>query len=279
VPPDPAFFAISPDGAHVAYLRRAAQGGGLWQMDMSGVTSKLTLNTPDGARPIWSSDGAALFFTTTSPVGLKLMRRDVTGRSGEQTVGEVPMPDRVAASPGNFYANDWSRDGRTALISASQPDTGRDILAFSADTGGATPFVVAERFQVQPRFSPDGHWVAYASNENGTWDVFVQPFPAGGSRQQISNGGGAQPIWRRDGRELFYAAPDGTLMSVAVTPGERWVPANAQALFTTRMRPLYAPYPYTYDVSPDGQRFLVSEVTPNTGPIISIVTNWRDYLK
>ena len=98
-------------------------------------------------------------------------------------------------------------------------------------------------------------------------------------RQLISNGGGSQPIWRRDGRELFYAAPDGTLMSVAVTPGERWVPANAQALFTTRMRPLYAPYPYTYDVSPDGQRFLVSEVTLNTGPIISIVTNWRDYWK
>jgi eukaryotic-like serine/threonine-protein kinase len=278
-PQDPGFFVISPDGDRVAYLRRATDGGGLFEMAMSGVTSRLTLSTPGAVRPIWSNDGSSLFFTASGPVGLQLMRRDMTGRSGEQALGEVPIPDRGAAGPANFYANDWSRDGRVALLSVSQPETGRDILAFSAGTGRTTPFVVAARSQVQPRFSPDGRWVAYTSNENGTWDVFVQAFPGGGSRQQISNGGGSQPLWRRDGRELFYAAPDGTLMSVAVTPGDRWVPANPRPLFATRMRPLYAPYPYTYDVSPDGQRFLLSEVQPHTGPVISIVTGWRDYLK
>ena len=176
---------------------------------------------------------------------------------------------------GNFYANDWSRDGRQALVSVTQPDTGRDIVLFSVPSGTTTPLVVSGGQQVQPRFSPDDRRIAYASNETGRWEVFVETLPRSASRVQVSNDGGSQPIWRRDGSELFYVAPDGKLMAVTVTPGERWIPANPRVLFQTRMRPLFAPYPYTYDVSPDGQRFLISDVRPDTGSVISIVTDWR----
>ena len=185
------------------------------------------------------------------------------------------MPGGADAGTGNFYANDWTRDGRVALLSVTQSETGRDILLFSADTRRATPFVQVSAAQVQPRFSPDERWVAYTSNETGRWEVFVERFPGAGVHQQVSYGGGAQPVWRRDGKELFYAAPDGKLMAVTVTPGDRWVPANPRPLFATRIRPLYAPYPYTFDAAPDGQRFLVREVIPQTGAVIGLITDWR----
>ncbi len=185
-------------------------------------------------------------------------------------LGEVRIADA-----GNFQASDWSREGSTALVSVTEPDTGRDIMVFSTATGRTRPFVIGRGTQVQPRFSPDERWVAYTSNETGRWEVFVESFRVPGSRHQVSISGGSQPVWRRDGTELFFVAPDAKLMAMTVTPGERWVPANPRALFATRMRPLYAPYPHTYDVSPDGQRFLMREVRPGTGPVISIVTNWQ----
>ena len=197
------------------------------------------------------------------------MRRDLAG------VATRCWVKYQLRSVGDFYANDWSREGNTALVSITQLDTGRDIVVFSTATGRTRPFVIGRGTQVQPRFSPDERWVAYTSNETGRWEVFVESFRVPGSRHQASVGGGSQPIWRRDGTELFYVAPDGKLMAMSVTPGERWVPANARALFATRMRPLFPPYPYTYDVSPDGQRFLIREVRPDSGPVISILTNWR----
>jgi hypothetical protein len=275
VPEDPAYFEISPDGRRLVYQRPIPKGGGIWVMDMGGVTSRLPVSTPGPVRPIWARDGASIAFSATGSTGIILGRRGLSSAGREQVFGEVALPDRGNTGPANFYANDWSRDGRVALISVTQPETGRDILLFSTETRRASPFVQAAATQVQPRFSPDQRWVAYTSNETGRWEVFVERFPGAGVHQQVSYGGGAHPVWRRDGKELFYAAPDGKLMAVTVTPGDRWIPAASRPLFATRMRPLYPPYPYTYDVSPDGQRFLVKEVRPQTGAIISIISDWR----
>jgi serine/threonine protein kinase len=269
VPADAPVFALSPDGGRIAWHRPAAEGGGLWLMDRSGVASPVTVSAPGAIRPIWARDGASLRFTADGEAAIKLMRRDLDG-GADEVLGEVPT-----SSAGDFYANDWSREGNTALVSITQLGTGRDIVVFSTATGRTRPFVVGRGAQVQPRFSPDERWVAYTSNETGRWEVFVESFQVPGSRHQASVGGGSQPIWRRDGTELFYVAPDGKLMATSVTPGARWVPATARALFATRMRPLYPPYPYTYDVSPDGQRFLIREVRPNSGVVISILINWR----
>ena len=271
-PEDPAYFAISPDGHRLAYLRRVAEGGGIWLMEKSGVTSRLTLSGRAAVRPVWSRDGSSLSFTAQGSAGIALARRTLTGGAGERVLGEVSVPGDIRA---DFYANDWSRDGRTALVSVSEVETGRDIMVFSADTGRTTPYVNTSAIEVQPRFSPDDGWVAYTSNETGRWEVFVDAFPRAGSRHQVSYGGGSQPIWRRDGTELFYAAADGKLMTVTVTPGSAGSPPLRAPLFATRMRPLYAPYPYTYDASPDGQRFLISEVRQGSGQVISIITDWR----
>jgi eukaryotic-like serine/threonine-protein kinase len=132
-------------------------------------------------------------------------------------------------------------------------------------------------FEIQPRFSPDSRWIAYASNESGRWEVFVESFPPSGPKKQVSMDGGSQPVWRRDGRELFFLAPDARLMAISVTPGATlpFAGGTPQALFQTRLRPTYAPWPVNYDVTPDGQRFLMNAVRPDTGPTISIVVNWK----
>ena len=128
-------------------------------------------------------------------------------------------------------------------------------------------------YEIQGRFSPDDRWIAYASNETGRWEVFVESFPPSGSRSQVSTDGGSQPLWRRDGRELFFLAPDRKLMAVPVTTGATFTRGIPRSLFETRMRPTYAPYPVNYDATPDGQRFLMDSVRPGTGPNISIVVN------
>src|SRR5205085_2068019 len=107
------------------------------------------------------------------------------------------------------------------------------------------------------------------------WEIFVEPFPPSGPRWQVSTDGGSQPIWRRDGKELFFVAPDRKLMAVEITPGATtFTRGMPHALFETRMRPTYAPYPVNYDVTSDGQRFLMDSVRPDTGPNISLVMNW-----
>lgn len=152
--------------------------------------------------------------------------------------------------------------------------TGRDIVAFAVGNDGVTAIVQTTASEIQARFSPDNRWIAYASNETGRWEVFVETCPPSGPRWQVSTHGGSQPVWRRDGKELFFVAPDGKLMVASVTPGPTFVRRNPRALFQTRMRPTYAPYPFNYDVTSDGQRFLIDSVRPGTGPTISVIVNW-----
>ena len=156
----------------------------------------------------------------------------------------------------------------------SAPTSARDIALFDRTTGKIEPLLHGLGFEIQARFSPGGRRIAYACNETGRWEVFVEPFPLTGQRDQVSTDGGSQPVWRKDGAELFFVAPDGKLQSVTVGPGEAFAAGRPQLLFQTGMRPTYAPYPTTYDVSPDGQRFLIDTVRPETAPTISIVTNW-----
>jgi WD40-like Beta Propeller Repeat len=218
-----------------------------------------------------------VLFTSYSAKDLLLLRRAVSGAEKEQLVATVPLPSSPAGF-GNYYVTDWSDKARTALITGTQPGTGRDVMSFSIDTDRLSPLFQTAAFEIQPRFSPDSHWIAYASNESGRWEVFVEPFPLSGTRSQVSTDGGSQPVWRRDGQELFFLAPDAKLMAVSVTPGApgaKFVQGTPQPLFQTRMRPTYAPWPVNYDATRDGQRFLMNAVRPDTGPTISIVVNWK----
>lgn len=136
------------------------------------------------------------------------------------------------------------------------------------------PYLQTEFDTFQAGFSPDGRWVAYTSNESKRYEVYVQPFPAGSGRWQISTEGGAQPQWSRSGRELFYLAPDRKLMAVPIRSGAGFEPGSPRALFQTEVTGLVDARNH-YVVAADGERFLVNTVVeePPSAPI-NVVVNW-----
>jgi dipeptidyl aminopeptidase/acylaminoacyl peptidase len=184
---------------------------------------------------------------------------------------------------------DWSLDGRLLLYSVSDPKTRSDLWALPL-TGDRKPFPVLQTGfeEVQGQFSPDGRWIAYASNDTGRYEIYVRPFPGPSGKFPISTGGGVYPRWRRDGRELFYVASDNKLMAVSIpvtTDARTLNPGAPVALFSTRLaigsnvvvggynsKPQYA-------VSSDG-RFLMNVTAEEVAPSpITLVLNWSGELK
>jgi dipeptidyl aminopeptidase/acylaminoacyl peptidase len=261
------------DGRVVYTTRGEGSVQQVWLMDSTGRTSRLTFASGGASLPVWSPDGREILFTSIVDGVTAVFRKPTSALEREQ---------QIATLSGRRLGplQDWSRDRRHALLSSiTERTTGLDIALLSVDTGQVTPLIHTTATEVQARFSPDGRWIAYASDETGRWEVFVEPFPASGTRSQVSRNGGSQPIWRDNGEELYFLAPDGKLMSAAVTTGSTFSIDTPRPLFQTRMRPTYPPYPVDYDVTADAQRFLINAVRPDTGPVISIVANWSELLK
>ena len=156
-------------------------------------------------------------------------------------------------------ATDWSPDGRVILFRAIDENTNFELWYLPVGEKEPVPYL-KNRFGVsQGQFSPDGRWVAYTSNESGRWEVYVSSFPSPGGNWRVSSGGGSEPRWRRDGKELFYLAADGKLMAVPVKEGPPFEAGAATALFQTRRRERISSTDlWSYDVSPDGQKFLIN---------------------
>jgi hypothetical protein len=146
------------------------------------------------------------------------------------------------------------------------------------------PFQVSNFLAGHAEISPDGHWVAYESTESGTYEIYVQSFPAPGTKKVVTIGGGVQPRWRRDGKEIFYIAPDATLMAVPMSSGSDIEVGKPVSLFKTRMvnggfGRLGALSRHEYDVLPDGQRFIIN-TAPETATLpITVLVNWPSMLK
>jgi len=150
------------------------------------------------------------------------------------------------------------------------------VLALTGDRR-AFPLLETPFVESQPQFSPDGQWLAYMTNESGRQEVYVRPYSRDGERLQASTAGGGWPRWRRDGKEIYYLAPDRTLVAVPVTrQGSRLELGAGRPLFTVRTRPQARLDAYNYDVSADGRRFLVNTfVEQSTAAAINIVINWH----
>ena len=168
---------------------------------------------------------------------------------------------RVAGtSPVNMIPTDWSPDGRYLVYTIPGIGTGFDLwlLPDPADTAGAKPvkFLGGPADEMHASFSPDGHLVAYSSNESGTYQVYVQTFPLSERKWPVSTGGGYEPRWRGDGREIYYLSADRRLMAVPVGAGPSFgVP---KPLFQTRVPAGVEPFRTHYGATRDGQRFLVN---------------------
>ena len=184
------------------------------------------------------------------------------------------------------FAYDWSHDGRFLLYGITDPKTKTDlwVLPLTGDRK-PMPLLQTEFNETQGQFSPDGKWIAYSSDESGRFEIYVQSFPASsGGRWVVSNGGGAQPRWRRDGRELFYIAGDSTVMAAdVITTGSAFKAGIPKSLFDAPIYPGAAngvAATFRWDASADGQRFLLDAIPrETTSSGINVVLNWEASLK
>jgi Tol biopolymer transport system component len=269
-------IALSPDGRRVALEMPNESGtnlwtmGGtdLWVMDLSRrVTSCVTCNPESEENPVWSPDSQELAFAVGNvPESLHIFHKVL--RTGAPA-------SHLLESPGLNFPECWSRDGRTLLYIS-----GGAFWALSP-TGERPPEVVlrAESPLAEPRLSPDGRWLAYISKESGDWEVYVQPFRRPGERVRVSTGGGGQPMWRDDGKELFYRKPAGPLLVVGVREEADSLELGPPTeLFRAGVE--IAPTATDYGVSSDGQRFLVKvPIEGGARDSLHVVVNWPSVLE
>jgi hypothetical protein len=240
---------------------------GIWLVDLErGAPMNIAR---EGMAPTWSPDGGGIAFMTATPKGRHLR---------VQRVGTRESPDRVV-DVGNAIVADWSLDGRHLLYSVEGTGNSRDVWVLPMDEEeAARPYLHSPANEVQSRMAPGGDWVAYASDESGTWEVYLDSFPSPGIRRVISVGGGAEPQWRRDGKELFYVAPDGTMMAVDVTPGEQLTVGRPKPLFRAPLSGDISSYRNRYAVTTDGERFLIDATDRPELPPLEVIVNWTALL-
>ena len=260
---------FSPDLKQLMASSSDADQHGVWIIDLErGAPTRFT---PYGTSPWVSPDGQRIVFTSDRFGGVADMyARSTAGRNDEEVLLHTAE---------NKIVNDWSPDGRYIVYVSTNPVTKKDMwLLPQFGARKPVPYLQTPANEIQGQISPDGRWMAYASDESGSWQVYVQTFPVRGRKRVVSVNGGAQPRWRRDGRELFYLAADHTLMAVQVTPGDTLEPGRPQPLFHADIFGRLSTYRSHYTVTADGQRFLVDSLN-GSQPSITTLVNWTALLQ
>jgi Tol biopolymer transport system component len=273
---EPAAFratALSPDGSRAVASRTDPQDGSkadLWLFDLSGSggATRLTFGGRLVEYPVWSPDGKHIAFTVNNNA---LYQKLASGEGEEKELAR-------SISAGLIRATGWSPDGQFLLYAVAQvSNTLIDLWVVPTDGRKPVPFLQTRFTEEQGRFSPDGRWVAYVSDQSGVMEVYVRAFAAdfsGGSAStggsvRVSRAGGTSPRWRGDGKELFYLAPDGKMMTVEATAGPEFRGGTPTPLFQTPSGAIVG------DVSADGKRFLLAApVGPSHSPPFTVVLNW-----
>ena len=200
--------------------------------------SRATLGGTLNANPIWSPDGKRLAFSFRPGRALEPLR---------STRGRRRAAERLTTSSVINVANSWSPDGQTIAFIEVSPETGMDIWMVGLGDRKPRPFLKTQYNESSPKFSPDGRWLAYVSDESGRWEVYVQPFPGPGGKWQISTEGGTEPVWNPAGRELFYRMGN-RMMAVATTLQPAFSADKPRVLFEGPWLPTPITFP-NYDVS------------------------------
>ena len=277
-PVDPAWtsslasgVSISPDGKRLAFSLDSNSTESLWVRSLeNGTLTLLAAGGTDNARPVWSLDGRSVTF--------------VSDRTGRDELHQVPAdgsspPILRLSTPRGIDEGEYSRDGAW-LIYRVGVGGGRDI--FGIHIGQDTvpvPLVVGPAEEDAPALSPDGHWLAYNSNESGTAEVYVRPFPnTNSAKYPVSNRGGTEPRWSHSGRELFYRDGAGNLVAVRIAAGPDFQVAGKQVLFPAAEY-LTDGNDHSYDISADDQSFYFIRPTDKTPPQLIVVLNWLQEVK
>jgi serine/threonine protein kinase len=265
-PAEYADFRLSPDGQQLAVAEVDGQSyhPDIRVLDLTrGAKLRLTADEATEAAAVWSPDGRQIVFRSNRGGRHDLYHAAANGSGMRTLLFESEYPK---------YPTDWLPDGRRIVYHTFDDRTGADIWLVNADGSEAQPLVQTPFDEMQGQVSPDGQWLAYASLETGQAEVYVRSLVDSVSRWQVSAGGGTDPRWRGNGRELFYVSADSWLTTVAFAHGE---PSAPKRLFEVHVAPPVQPYMSNYNVTPDAERFLVKVPVHDVASTpIHILTNW-----
>jgi Tol biopolymer transport system component len=260
---------ISPDGKRIAIEVTDPRNAtwDIWVYNVSrGLRTRFTFGPSAlNGEPVWSPDGSRLLYRSDRGAKANLYVKSFAGSGTDELILDTDHPKDPT---------DWSNDGKYILYNEYTNETKADVWVLPV--GGKEdpfPFLQTEFVEIHPRFSPDGNWIAYSSDESGRFEVYVSPFPGPGRKWQISSGGGIEPRWRSDGRELFYQSTANQVMAVELDYADT-------ALIVGADKPLFDfPGGGEYDVAPDGQRFLIIRDFDKVTTPLTLVLNWTGELK
>jgi eukaryotic-like serine/threonine-protein kinase len=259
---------LSPDG------RRLAVGiaDQVWLYDLSReALSRFTFEGDLNAAPVWTPDGKRIAFRSNKEGPFNVFWQVADGSGGLE---------RLTMSKNGQGPSSWSPDGQLLAFDEVNPNKRFEIWVLRIGDRKAQPFLQTRFNEAAPRFSPDGRWLAYNSDESGRYEVYVQPYPGPGGKWQISTGGGTEPAWNPNGRELFYCSED-KMMAVDIATQPGFAAGRPRMLFEGRYGDSPNPLIANYDVSPDGQRFLMTKESEQSSSAtqINVVLNWFEELK
>jgi eukaryotic-like serine/threonine-protein kinase len=272
------FPRLSPDGARVA-LSIADQEEDVWIGELGrGTLTRLTLDPARDWFPVWTLDGRRIVFSST---------RGGVPNVWWQAADGTGTAERLTTSSNAQFVTGVTPDGSAVVFNEQTPTMGRDLFSLALNGTHQTKALLQTKFDERNGIvSPDGRWLAYESNSSGAFEIYIRPFPnVGGGQWEVSTAGGTQPLWSRSGKELFYFSGDGALLRVPVeASGATWHAGAPTKLLDRRSYVnSVAGTGRTYDVSPDGQRFLMIRV-PGTDasaapPAVIVVQHWDEELK
>jgi serine/threonine-protein kinase len=278
--------SVSPDGKQVAVTVSSETGSDIWLIDLDRGTRIRFTTGNTSAFPVWAPDGSRVAYQSTAPGPWNLFWQPVD-RSGEaqpllrssSQAGGWPnagasllpgtLPTLSGANP--QFPMSWASGSSALAFHERKPNGERDIWVVGPE-GDATPFLLTPFDERSPAFSADGRWLAYVSDESGQDEVYVQPFPGPGPKWLVSIDGGVDPVWSKDGRELFYRRDD-QMMVVSVAPSATFSASRPRRLFEARFDA--GDDGPNYDVSPDGRWFVMSRSDHPPAPAaLHLVLNW-----
>lgn len=264
--------SLSPDEAHVAVDRTDTKAGNvdIWIYDVKrGTASRFTFDPAEEVTPVWSHDGQKLTYRLVTVI-TTLQVKNVNGTEPEKVVFAPPLERAFENIP-----NSWSADDTQILCTSQGVNDSIYLGLVSASGAGFKTFLKGTPHYSNGQFSPDGKWVAYASDESGDWEVYVTTYPGASGKWQVSRGGGTEPRWRRDGKEMFYLGPHKDLTAVEVNAGETFNVSAPVKLFAFQARASISSTDlFTYDVAKDGKRFIVNRyVKPEVIAPLTVVLN------
>jgi serine/threonine protein kinase/Tol biopolymer transport system component len=260
--------ALSPDGRRVA----VGTDNQVWLYDFSQqALTRFTFEGSENQDPVWTPDGKRIAFESNKNGPTNVFWQSADGSGG---------PERLTTSEFTDNPRSWSPDGQLLAFSERNPTAGFDLWMLRLGDRKAQPFLRTPFNESAPRFSHDGRWLAYGSDESGRNEIYVQPYPGPGGKWQVSTEGGREPVWNPIGQELFYRSGD-KMMAVDVTTQPSFAAGKPRVLFEGNYVPAIFTVP-NYDVSPDGQRFLMIKPVEQAKAAptqINVVLNWFEELK